>query len=1391
MRSDAKRNRLATRRNTHRRLGVEVLESRSLLAVTLSPIVEASFRDTSGDGAADSINSSFPGLVRQIPSAEDRAIVEFPLAGIPQSVDLAVLDFQIFGNIFGDPVRSFDIVAYPGDGVANLADYAASGNLLRNVSYWAAQAGGSFRLDVTSEVRGALTAGMTHLGILVDATAAVGPQTFADAVITINGAPAPTWQRGWETVPNAIRTDGVESFHVEVNTHGDVASVTLAPWDTRLIPPSAGVVPLRDDGQNGDRVAGDFIYTSGAFRYDSSKPFPTPFYQNDADSPPGLSMLNVGSISITELDGAVNTFLTSVDVGLVRHDIPNVQVNSLNSNVAVSNHLINVNGTAAAAQRTLRGPKVVIDQATQILYQALPGDDFDFLNFFSTYKVEESPRLSSANFHAGIHITAQRNYSGVGQPAFDNSDYYGSDGRLLGINLLDTLGRGLAGSNATHELVHQWAAYFHPSLGISDGTHFNFNTNIGSLVGGQQWIDNGDGSFTINYDEGRSGATHASPLDLYLMGLIDAAEVPPIQRFNPAVSPPKGPHNPVILPEEIITPVTIDQIVAQNGVRSPGPDAAQRDFKIGFVAESLGRFLNPTEMTYYEILAAHYARQLPADEPDPWVGFGWSSITRFFGHDTTWSTLLPGRTEAPNQAPVVQGAEFSIPEDLPWGSVVGRVAGSDPDNDTIVFTIKNNRTNLFAIDPDTGDIRLNRPLDYEAASEYELTVVVGDLALPSLPDSATVTIRVTDVNEYAPVIAPGQTFDIAEGSAAGAAVGQVAATDGDGSAVLQEFRIIAGNDDGAFAIDSSSGAITVADASRLDHEAAPLRELAVTVSDGMFTAASQIVTINIADVNEPPVIPPRDAFSVAENSPPGTFIDQFFAMDPEGATLRDFAIVAGNDDGAFAVETDSGEIRVADSANLDFESVTSRLIQVTVSDGVHTSAPQSITINITNMNEPPVIEPGQSFDVAENSAQGTLVGQVIATDVDAGTVLQNFTIVSGNEDGAFAINSSSGAITVANPSKLDFESATLRTLNVTVSDGSLSAIIQSVTVNITNVNEAPAITTGQTFSIAENSGSGTLIGQVEASDVDAGTTLQNFTIVSGNEDGAFVIGASSGRITVAESSRLDFESANSHILQITVSDGALTSAAQSVTIEITDLNEAPLIGAQTFSIAENSAGGTVVGQVVAADADAGQTLSFAIVAGNVDNAFALNAGSGVLTVNNAAALDYEQRVSIALTVQVSDNGAPALSSSAIVTVNLTDVVEAPRIDVKPGDATNTINLKTESEVAVAILSSAGFDATTQVDLASLRFGRTGAEDSLVRHRKTGKPETELRDVDGDGRLDLVAYFTTSKTGLQVGDTSATLSGAMTGGAHFNVTQSVTVIAPKGKGGRERGFRNAE
>ncbi len=141
-------------------------------------------------------------------------------------------------------------------------------------------------------------------------------------------------------------------------------------------------------------------------------------------------------------------------------------------------------------------------------------------------------------------------------------------------------------------------------------------------------------------------------------------------------------------------------------------------------------------------------------------------------------------------------------------------------------------------------------------------------------------------------------------------------------------------------------------------------------------------------------------------------------------------------------------------------STTPRTVSFVLTDGDGgTSATVSQTINLTAVNDAPVVTANQSFNVNENTSDKTVVGTVVATDIEGTTSFSNWTIIDGNLDldgdgkTAFSINSNSGQITVSDRDDLDFESNPNFQLQVTVSDGTVTSTKQAIAINLNDVSE--------------------------------------------------------------------------------------------------------------------------------------------------------------------------------------------------------------------------------------------------------------------------------------------------------------------------------------------------
>ncbi len=381
--------------------------------------------------------------------------------------------------------------------------------------------------------------------------------------------------------------------------------------------------------------------------------------------------------------------------------------------------------------------------------------------------------------------------------------------------------------------------------------------------------------------------------------------------------------------------------------------------------------------------------------------------------------------------------------------------------------------------------------------------------------------------------------------------------------------------------------------------------------------------------------------------------------DSDGGLLNSVAAPVNNladidirADGKIAVGSSSGDgfVLLTDTS---LSSVTSLPLNAYYAGRVFVSFTEPF---VPDSNSAPTIN-STSFSFDENQPDGTSIGTVVANDPDAGDML-TYSIAAGNGDGAFAINAATGELTIADTSLLDYEVTTSRQVDVTVSDNEGLSDSATITLNLTDVNEAPNIDSA-TFAIPENSGIGTSAGIVTASDVDTGDSI-HFSIAAGNVGNTFGIHSVTGEIIVINPALLDHESTSPFNLTVTATDTGGLSASADVIVSITDINEAPTIDSATFSIPENSGIGTSVGTVTASDVDAGDTVSFAITAGNIGNGFGIHSVTGEIIVINPAVLDFETTPQFNLTVTATDSG--GLVASTNVVVLQTDVNESPTVD---------------------------------------------------------------------------------------------------------------------------------
>ena len=227
-----------------------------------------------------------------------------------------------------------------------------------------------------------------------------------------------------------------------------------------------------------------------------------------------------------------------------------------------------------------------------------------------------------------------------------------------------------------------------------------------------------------------------------------------------------------------------------------------------------------------------------------------------------------------------------------------------------------------------------------------------------------------------------------------------------------------------------------------------------TTPGGTAASATSFTTVP----NQAPTALALSNASIAENNAANATIGTLTTTDPDAGDTFAYALVAGIGSADNASFNLSGNI-LRLTAPADYETKNSYAIRLRTTDqgGTGLTFEQTFVVSISNVNEAPGLS-AQTRAIAENSANGTAVGAVLAaTDPDAGPSL-SFAITGGNGTGAgaFAINNS-GQLTVADVAQLDYETTPVFTLTVRVSDGSLSASTP-ITVDLTDVVEAVDLT---------------------------------------------------------------------------------------------------------------------------------------------------------------------------------------------------------------------------------------------------------------------------------------------------------------------------------------------
>ena len=205
-----------------------------------------------------------------------------------------------------------------------------------------------------------------------------------------------------------------------------------------------------------------------------------------------------------------------------------------------------------------------------------------------------------------------------------------------------------------------------------------------------------------------------------------------------------------------------------------------------------------------------------------------------------------------------------------------------------------------------------------------------------------------------------------------------------------------------------------------------------------------------------------------------------------------------------------------------------------------------MTVTVTNVDEPPAFDAASyAFSVAEDAAVGAAVGSVSATDPESGAL--TYAITAGNAAGAFALNTGTGALTLAKT--LDRATTSSYSLTLTASDAAGATATATVAISVTSAGPRPVFgSASYAFSVAQTVTIGTRIGTVTATHPDGATVV--YDITAGNDASHWAVDALAGHVVVG--AQLNHAATPTYTLTITASTGRNTpTATTTVTITVT------------------------------------------------------------------------------------------------------------------------------------------------------------------------------------------------------------------------------------------------
>ena len=294
-------------------------------------------------------------------------------------------------------------------------------------------------------------------------------------------------------------------------------------------------------------------------------------------------------------------------------------------------------------------------------------------------------------------------------------------------------------------------------------------------------------------------------------------------------------------------------------------------------------------------------------------------------------------------------------------------------------------------------------------------------------------------------------------------------------------------------------------------------------------------------------------------------------------------------------------------------------------------------------DQPPTASVVEGGTMPESVAAGTVVATPSAVDPGAGQRVTD--APASDPSGRSEVVANEISIKTDAPT-LDYAAATSHDFVVAVTEASGLTHAETVTVAVADENEAPTDIVVAGGAVPENAAGGTVVATLSAMDPDSGESF-TYSLAFDASDRFEIVG---NEVRIKAGATLDYEAATSHDLIVTVTDSGGLTHTETITIAVTNQNEAPTdITMAGGTVQENAPAGTVVATLGAVDPDAGGTFTYSLAA---DPSGQFEIVGNEIKVKAGAALDYEAATSHNVVVTVTDAG--GLTHTETVTIAVTN-----------------------------------------------------------------------------------------------------------------------------------------